>query len=1016
MKAMRTLAVAVLLSSMWACVAKETKVQLKVAVKTNQGEPVHAATVQLDGKSLGATNNAGRFDGEVSLPAGAKKRLEIHKDSDTYYFAPYYQAFEVDPSGPQELAVVATLYFVPKPAPVAPAKVAALAETNAENVNTPMSTPAAAPAAVPEAVTDTPAVAAAVAKTATAAMLAAPKPDILTQASASSAVTEPVGGGVTSTAPAPVVAPITVDAAVAAPSKGLDPAVDKSVDKSQEPSPDTLSYKGLAHPNSGSQVFTVHVYSGASPLAGVDVAMGEGDTSTLKTACTTNERGRCVIRFATKPEVLVTFVATKKGYKTAVITVPIQSKDKLRINLDEGRSLDIYALSQAYGHRPGLAGVEVRVAGKRVGETDRFGRYSYIFGGKSDDLLTVSLKPKGYLPEVFETDFVTGGELQLTKAFTPGLPPSVRMTVLSPLPAGNVDKETLSELNGAFGESLRAAARRHLFATSAFKEYPFALYDQAVHLAGKTTSEVLRAGWQDQELKTVVDAVLVPTVVTGPTPTLELSVIGSRGQILSAAKEELSGLTDRGAVDRAVASIAQKIARVFPFEGAVLSKAADEVTINLGQGQGRDVQVGDVLDVYGQQTAKLGRSSINTKIASLKIREVGEKSAMANAFGLVPRATIERGDLVILRPRKELKDQRAAPLLVMTELAGKRTAVAQANVYLNNSWIGATDSTGRLYVEGKASGKLRVIKQGFVDLAQVVQLGQDVDKPLVLTIKRQAAFLRIDSRPVGAVVKVEGKVLGKTPLAAPIPVPSGFVKMEVEGPVGYKPYKSVLELDQGTLDLTGEAAVILEQDFRAIAQRLVKAGKTEAALAVLNKIPPEHSDYLMARHEAGELYLTVLDEPAKAAQAFGIVTANPAVKQFVDKRFIGSHIDEGIALFLTAERLSSEHPEAAQAHFSKALEVLDGVIPYLRFVPPGEYTQAVHNVDYHRALCRHRLWTLTQDPRLLVDTVKTWKSYLDGSARTLPADAASKAYVENAQVYLKQATASLNAARNVSRQ
>ena len=1054
MKAMRIVALAALISSMMACVAKETKVRLKIEARTNQGEPVHAARVLLDGKNLGATSNAGRFETEVSLPAGAKKKVEVHKDSDTYYFAPYYQAFEVEGPGPQEIAVAATLYFVPKPLAPGSAKEPAKAEPAVVAVAEGVKAVQASSAPPSDAGSAAPANAMSEIKVEVKAEPQADaQADVKTAAQAGAAATSPVAvpdqakpetataGAIPVQSPTPdtdlapalpvsVAAAISIDSSAAAPI-GIDPAVggefrgpqstvdkvvDKVVDKGAEVIADDLAMPSSTHPNVGSQLFTVHVYAGANPLAGVEVAMGEGDSRTLKTACTTNERGRCVIRFSTKPDSLVTFVATKKGFKTAVNTVEIHSKDRLRINMDFGRSLDIYAVSQAYGHRSGLAGVEVRIAGKRVGETDRFGRYSYIFASKSDDLLSVTLKPKGYLPEVFEADFVTGGELQLIKAFTPDQPPSVRMTVLNPLPAGAVDKETLAELNGAFGESLRAAARRHIYASTAFKEYPFTLYDQMVHRSGKNSGEILRTGWHDSELKGVVDAVLVPTVVTGSSPTLELSVIDSHGRVLSAAKEELAGLTDLGAVDRAVALIAKKISRVFPFEGAVLSKSADEATINLGQSQGRDVQVGDLLDVYGQQAAKLGRSSLHGKIASIKVREVEEKSAKGIVTGLAPRATIERGDLVMLRPRHALKEPRSAPLLVMTDLGGKRTAVSQANIYLNNNWIGSSDSTGRLYVEGKVSGRLRVIKQGFQDLLQAVQLGQDVDKPLVLTLIRQAAFLRIDSQPAGALVKVEGKDLGKTPLATQVPVPSGFVKMEVLGPPGYKPYSTVLELDQGTLDLTGEAAVILEQDLRAVAQRLIKAGKIDAALTILNKIAPEHSDYLMARHEAGELYLTVLDEPAKAAEAFGMVTANPAVKQYVDKRFIGSHINEGIALFLTAERLGAGQPEAAQAHYKKGLEVLEGVVPYLRFVPQGEYAQAVHNVDYHRALCRHRLWTLTQDPRLLADAVKTWRSYLDGSGRAVPVEGPSIAYIENAKVYLKQAAASLSAGRHTSRQ
>jgi hypothetical protein len=80
-------------------------------------------------------------------------------------------------------------------------------------------------------------------------------------------------------------------------------------------------------------------------------------------------------------------------------------------------------------------------------------------------------------------------------------------------------------------------------------------------------------------------------------------------------------------------------------------------------------------------------------------------------------------------------------------------------------------------------------------------------------------------------------------------------------------------------------------------------------------------------------------------------------------------------------------------------------------VPSEQYNQAVHTVDYYRALSRHRLWTASQDPQMLVDTVKTWRSYLEGDAKALPPEGVSKALWQNAEVYFKQALASLDVAK-----
>src|SRR5690606_25443977 len=111
-----------------------------------------------------------------------------------------------------------------------------------------------------------------------------------------------------------------------------------------------------------------------------------------------------------------------------------------------------------------------------------------------------------------------------------------------------------------------------------------------------------------------------------------------------------------------------------------------------------------------------------------------------------------------------------------------------------------------------------------------------------------------------------------------------------------------------------------------------------------------------------------------------------------------------------AEQLAEEQPEVASAHYQKAIEVLNGVAPQLRFVPKDQYAQAVHNVDFYRALSQQRLWHTTQNPAFLNDAVRSWRSYLDGSARVVQLEEGSESYVKNAEIYMKQAQASLAAA------
>ena len=68
------------------------------------------------------------------------------------------------------------------------------------------------------------------------------------------------------------------------------------------------------------------------------------------------------------------------------------------------------------------------------------------------------------------------------------------------------------------------------------------------------------------------------------------------------------------------------------------------------------------------------------------------------------------------------------------------------------------------------------------------------------------------------------------------------------------------------------------------------------------------------------------------------------------------------------------------------------------------------------ALARLEAWFVANGWQAFDFQREVWRAYLDGSARAVPADDATKAYVENAQVYYKQALASPGAPKGTSRQ
>lgn len=986
------------------CTGKEATVALTANVKTNQGDPVQGAVISMEGKALGETNLNGVFETRINVPVGIKNKIEVKKESESYYFAPYYESFTLADSQAQELTLNAVLYFVPKPAAQGSDVAAATEKSSA-----PAEQATASGAESPEVASADPA-------TVAPADFTSIKEEDITDPEPEAENTEIPQVVVTDPLPTAVVKEDFAESNLG----DDEPVTAQTVAVPVEPVgiPESASVPVVIKPSNnikhvGEGLFTVHTFMGRVPVKDVVVSYGLPGGNDLKEACVTNERGRCVIRFPGQAIDDVTLVASRSGFKTLTKVTRLAHKGRIQVQIDRGHTLDVYALEKNYNYKNGIKDAAVFVNGKAVGTTDSFGKYSFLYEGKKEDLISVSIKAKGHLPEVFETDFVASDAMTLVKFFAPEAPPPAKVTVLAPRIAGRSDLVKTSALDAGFEQKIRHAASQSLFSTAAFQEYPLDLLEKHLKNYGAGSSDILAKGWSDLEVKKLIDVLLVPTVVFEDKTILQLSMIDSNGVTVAAAKEILDDITDTASINRAIGDIAKKVIRAFPFEGAVLSKNGTSVGINLGFSSGRGVKAGDIFDIYGLQVEKHGRSKTFGRIGTVAVKEISDLEARGVVQSLEPRAVIERGDIVALRIRKAITNN-SAQVRVSYDKSGSETGIAGANVYFNDTWIGASDADGRLYIDVTGTGTLKVIKQGFSTVANHVGMRPGARHDIKMI--QQSAYLRVDSQPQGAKVSLEGKVVGTTPITTPIAAKVGFVKIQLEPKAGYKLYSQILELDEGTLDLTGARSIILEKDVLANGLALKAAGKFQESAAAFAGVPPEHSDYLSAQHELGQIFLTNLNMPARAAEAFGKITAVESVKTFADKRFIGSHINEGIALFQTAERLVTEQPEASQAHLRKAILVLEGVIPHLRHVSAAEYAKAVHNVDYYRALARHRLWTETKDPVLLSETLRTWKSYIDGSARSVPVQSGDKAFIDNAQVYYRQALASYNSGKMAVKQ
>ncbi|NDE15816.1 PEGA domain-containing protein [bacterium] len=719
----------------------------------------------------------------------------------------------------------------------------------------------------------------------------------------------------------------------------------------------------------------------------------------------------------------------KAGFVAETQELQLDSSNKLvRIQMDRGQRLSFQAFARGVLATTPLQGVVVSIDGKPVGSTDKAGHFVHTFKGgassRNAPLMKVELAPPaGFLPESAESEFAPVAGIHLVRHF-----------------AGDLAKTPIATIEESrHGSSTLDAAESALLVKateSAFDRNVFPRKVLARATRGQKHPDVrIRRSFSKKD--SGIHA--------------ELVAVDAKGGVVGAARESIpSDVFSQGkaaALQKTVDALVDRLIRSLPFQGVVIEAGKGQLRALLPGQLASFARAGDRFDVFStrydpkarkQTFSNVATASVPSATSAAPAETAGEMALQLD--GMPSGKPVAKGDILVFRgvPIEKIRDQEkkddakgdedepapvaktsgrvtsratghAASILVTNKSSDDPRPVQQANVYFNDVWVGTTNNNGVVYLPKPvigSKGKISVAKAGWNPVALDAQAAEG--RQIEVAMEPEASRLRVDSVPSGASVFLDGKVAGKTPLDTKLDGAGAFIKLEVSGPDGFKKYSSVIEVEAGTLDLTGQRSVQLEDDVVGNARKLSEAGKASEAISALSKVPPTHSDYLVSRHVAGEIALAKLNDPVKAEQFFAAVTAAPEVRDFIDKRFIGSHINHGIALHMIAEKMSRSNPKVAAENFAKAAAMLDRAARYTRFLPKKDFKNSVQNLEYFRALSFHRRWLLVNDPVALENANRGWRDYVGNIGAADESDKQSRVLADNARVYLKQTEAGLS--------
>lgn len=913
----------------------QAQASFQVTVVNAAGEPIPDANILVQKQLVAKSNSQGQATLSLDVPLEESLILEVNKPSPHTFFAPFFETVQIKRGENNFFKVRATLYAVPKGGP----SEGAFGEVSPT------------PVREPQAVSDP--------------LLLSETQELPLSKAANQAETraETAEPHLEASASSPDIAEVSEMVDLSSPAKGEEASA------TAEDQGDT------------SELLTIYVSSGTQQISEASVLYGDPDQKIWLEGCTTNVRGRCTLTVPPRASSEGTFdiLVRAQGYQAISKQLSLAHGDRIRIDLNKGESLEVFATQARYETAQGLEGVKVKISGKEVGGTDAFGYFTQPLPKNSSakplDHIDVSLEAPGRLPEEVRGSFPAGGSISFVQNFQAQEAPRPRLLLL---PLSQSGGETQNPRFLALEKALAEGLREQILGLPPFAEADQETVTAFLSRLGRAPQSLAREGWGGTELASEVDFILRPHLVQTPEPQLEVALIDVHGQVRGAAQIALPSLQPRN-LKPLLKRLSHELSQHVSFEGAIVDVVKDGFRINLGKARGYNLKEGELLQIWGMQTAGLDRHKKWGEVGLAKIVAVGEKISRIHVLELKPRSVAQVGDAVrLVRGRAGQKSQN---LLVQDQ--SEQRPLAQADLYFQKEWIGSSDAEGRLQVPLTFAGRrghFELIRPGYRPLSL------DLLPQGVLALERDALQLKIESIPAQALVKLNGRVLGRTPLYQTIQAPPKDSQLELSYNEEYRAFQQAVSPDDDGIDFSGERAIRLEIDIRRQARQLLEREKVQEAIALLEGVAESHPDYALAQHELGEIFLNHQRDPVRAAATFHRVTNRPEIANFSDKRFIGTHINEALALHTAGEKVAPSEPSTAISYWSQSTEILDRTVEQLRFVPQDRYNQALHSLYYYRAMNSHKTWSLTQTQADLVKAHSAWRDYIQNTALSAPSD------------------------------
>ena len=862
------LGITICLLSLLSC-TKYVETRINITLVDHNNKPINQASIHLDNQIVGVTDTKGRFSYLGEWEENSKIPVNITREHEDKYFAPYQDAF-IASSNNLEIIINAKMFSVPKPT----------------------------------------------------------KKEVHSLDSQEGQHNDQVSVSKKN--------PVVEDKA---------PKTSKEDPVKEIPPPEKIAPLRPIKPNRPPPteeqfIITIHAYSQHKKLSNVDILIGRESTRKIEKVCKTNRNGRCLLKLDNLPKRPIKILARKKGFQTANLKRYLKSSQRIRVNLEPGKTLDVFAKLQSYSLTKGLDGIKVSVNNKLLGTTDMWGHLSHSLSNNLETL-HLTLESLEYFPRKIHSHIILSGNTEVHRYFSKDSLSKPRIAIAPLQISDNTTTIKLNTLLHDLQHSLEKTLEIGLsknFATIP----PKSLIHSYQTRSKQGFSDMIHSGWRTHRDQNSPDAMLVPTLVASDTKlSLELSIIDDTGKTITAGMTQLESLRDLESLKNTVENLTRDTLKTFPYEGTVIGVNSSQITINWPGSGLIPIKVGLPIEVFGTKIDLLGEKIQRGVIGRGHITKTNKKSVLATISISEPRSHVGIGDLVRLKQKDTAKNL----TISITASSIDGPPLEQVNLYDGNSWIGSTDEEGSISIDTSTltNKSLRLVRSGYGDKTIKILKPNNTMRSYLNPSK---PTLRIETQPTKLTIFINGQDVGKSPLTKIISTSESNLELRVKAPIGFKDHQEFLNLNSAVIDKTGPGKIVLEQDHLDSIKKLVNRNKINEAIERLDKIPSRHSDYLPANNYIAAIFLDILDEPHKAAMYFNRVTSNPRVANFQDNTYLESFLGEAMAIFHTAENLETLHPKTALEHYKAATKILHRSNPHLEKIK--NHPQTI-NANYYWA-------------------------------------------------------------------